>query len=111
MRLGTYPCKLKAGTAAFRAYKNSDFKKEVKNGDIVISERHRHRYELNNEYKKTLEDKGLVMSGVNPDRDLVEIIELPKHKFYLGTQFHPEFKSRPLRPHPLFSAFVKACRL
>ena len=109
MRLGTYPCKLKAGTAAFRAYKNSDFKKEVKNGDIVISERHRHRYELNNEYKKTLEDKGLVMSGVNPDRDLVEIIELPKHKFYLGTQFHPEFKSRPLRPHPLFSAFVKAC--
>ncbi len=111
MRLGTYPCKLKAGTAAFRAYKNSDFKKEVKNGDIVISERHRHRYELNNEYKKTLEDKGLVMSGVNPDRDLVEIIELPKHKFYLGTQFHPEFKSRPLRPHPLFSAFVKACLL
>lgn len=109
MRLGTYPCKLKAGTAAFRAYKNSDFKKEVKNGDIVISERHRHRYELNNEYKKTLEDKGLVMSGVNPDRDLVEIIELPKRKFYLGTQFHPEFKSRPLRPHPLFSAFVKAC--
>ena len=83
-------------------------KKEVKNGDIVISERHRHRYELNNEYKKTLEDKGLVMSGVNPDRDLVEIIELPGHKFYLGTQFHPEFKSRPLRPHPLFAAFVKA---
>ena len=96
MRLGAYPCKLKEGTIAHEAYKSD-----------LISERHRHRYELNNEYTKTLEDKGLVMSGINPDRDLVEIIELPSHKFYLGTQFHPEFKSRPLRPHPLFAAFVK----
>ena len=119
MRLGSYPCALKKGTKAYTAYKNSDFEKEElspyggspagrKNGDILISERHRHRYELNNEYRKALEDKGLVMSGVNPDRDLVEIIELPRHKFYLGTQFHPEFKSRPFRPHPLFMAFIKA---
>jgi len=109
MRLGSYACHLKKGTKAYSAYRNSDFEKTtLKNGDILISERHRHRYELNNEYKKALEDKGLVMSGINPDRDLVEIIELPKHKFYLGTQFHPEFKSRPLRPHPVFSAFVKA---
>ena len=109
MRLGAYPCALKKGTKAYGAYKNADFEKEeLENGDILISERHRHRYELNNEYRKALESKGLVMSGVNPDRDLVEIIELPKHKFYLGTQFHPEFKSRPFRPHPIFLAFVKA---
>jgi len=109
MRLGAYSCELQKGSKAFAAYKNSSFEQEaLKNGDILISERHRHRYELNNEYRKALEDKGLVMSGINPDRDLVEIIELPKHKFYLGTQFHPEFKSRPLRPHPLFLAFVKA---
>jgi CTP synthase len=110
MRLGAYPCNLLKGSKAFAAYKNSNFEQEaLESGDVLISERHRHRYELNNEYRKTLEDKGLVMSGINPDRDLVEIIELPKHKFYLGTQFHPEFKSRPLRPHPLFLAFVKAC--
>jgi CTP synthase len=109
MRLGAYPCALVRGTVAHKAYKTSTFTQEVqKNGDITISERHRHRYELNNEYRKALEDKGMVMSGVNPDRDLVEIVELPKYKFYLGTQFHPEFKSRPLRPHPLLAAFVKA---
>ena len=98
MRLGAYPCKLKEGSIARKAYKSS-----------LISERHRHRYELNNEYRKALEDKGMVMSGVNPERDLVEIIELKDHKFFVGTQFHPEFKSRPLRPHPLYLAFVKAC--
>jgi len=109
MRLGSYACHLKSGSVAHRAYRKADFeKKEIGGGDLLIHERHRHRYELNNEYRKALEDKGLVMSGINPDRDLVEVIELPKHKFYLGTQFHPEFKSRPLRPHPLFSAFVKA---
>lgn len=109
MRLGTYPCHLKKGTKAHVAYKNSSFKQaQLKNGDILINERHRHRYELNNEYRARLEEKGFVMSGINPDRDLVEIVELPKHKFYVGTQFHPEFKSRPLRPHPLFLAFVKA---
>lgn len=109
MRLGAYPCRLKAKSVAHGAYRKSDFEREeIKNGDLLISERHRHRYELNNEYRKALEDKGMVMSGINPERDLVEIVELPKYKFYLGTQFHPEFKSRPLRPHPLFSAFVKA---
>lgn len=109
MRLGAQPCKLIAGGRAHNAYQDLEFEKEEqKNGDLLIQERHRHRYELNNEYRKTLEDKGLLMSGVNPERNLVEIIELPSHKFYLGTQFHPEFKSRPLRPHPLFAAFVKA---
>lgn len=97
MRLGRYSCALKAGSVSHKAY-----------GVPEISERHRHRYELNNEYRKTLEDKGLVMSGVNPERDLVEIVELKGHKFFVGTQFHPEFQSRPLRPHPLFLAFVKA---
>lgn len=108
MRLGAYPCQIKARSKAYSAYNRSGFKKESKNGDILISERHRHRYELNNEYRKALEDKGMVMSGINPDKDLVEIIELPKHKFFVGTQFHPEFKSRPFNPHPLFKAFIKA---
>jgi len=117
MRLGSYNCQLKKGTRAYNAYRaaskdlprgKKSAVKKLTNGDMIISERHRHRYELNNEYRKTLEDKGMVMSGVNPERDLVEIIELPKHKFFIGTQFHPEFKSRPLRPHPLFLEFIKA---
>ena len=109
MRLGAYPCRLKAKSVAHSAYRKSNFEQGgLPSGDLLVSERHRHRYELNNEYRKALEDKGMVMSGINPERDLVEIVELPKYKFYLGTQFHPEFKSRPLRPHPLFSAFVKA---
>jgi CTP synthase len=98
MRLGAYPCKVKKGTVAFVAYGKED-----------ISERHRHRYELNNEYRKQLEENGMVMSGVNEKRDLVEIVELKKHPFFLGVQFHPEFKSRLLKSHPLFSQFVKAC--
>jgi len=104
MRLGAYSCRLKKGTVAFKAYRKE-----------MISERHRHRYEVNNKYRKTLEEKGMVMSGVNPDRDLVEIIELPStssgqsHPFFLGTQFHPEFKSSPLEPHPLFREFIRAC--
>ena len=97
MRLGAYDCSLKKGTKAFEAY-----------GKSKISERHRHRYELNNEYRDELEEAGMIMSGVNPDRDLVEIAELPDHPFFLGTQFHPEFTSRPLNPNPLFLAFVKA---
>lgn len=97
MRLGAYRCRLQKGTKAFGAYGKSE-----------ISERHRHRYEVNNAYKDKLENKGLVFSGVNPERNLVEIAELPKHPFFLGTQFHPELKSRPLRPHPLFLEFVKA---
>lgn len=100
MRLGAYPAKLKKGSVAESAYRTMN-----------ISERHRHRYEVNNAYVKSLEKAGLVFSGTSPDGNLMEIAELPKekHPFYLGTQFHPEFKSRPLAPHPLFTAFIKAC--
>jgi CTP synthase len=100
MRLGAYPCVLKSGTQAASAY-----------GKKEISERHRHRYEVNNSYVESLEKAGLVFSGVSPDGKLMEIAELPKkvHPFYLGTQFHPEFLGRPLSPHPLFTAFIKAC--
>jgi len=99
MRLGAYKCALKPGAISHKAY-----------GEKEISERHRHRYELNNKYREVLEKKGLVVAGVNPERDLVEIIELPvkKHPFFVGVQFHPEFKSKPLRPHPLFREFIKA---
>ena len=97
MRLGEYKCRIKPNTLAFRAYKAPS-----------ILERHRHRYELNNAFRLTLEKRGMVMSGINPERDLVEIAELKGHPFFLGTQFHPEFKSRPTRPHPLFRDFIKA---
>ncbi|KPJ56713.1 CTP synthase [Parcubacteria bacterium DG_74_2] len=97
MRLGAYKCKIKPKTISFRAYKRSD-----------ISERHRHRYELNNDFRRALEEKGMVMAGINPKRDLVEIIELKNHPFFVASQFHPEFKSRPMRPHPLFREFIKA---
>lgn len=107
MRLGAYPAKLIKGTVAESAYTNASNGKEVS----MISERHRHRYEVNNSYREALEAKGLVFSALSPDGKLCEIAELPikEHPFYLGTQFHPEFKSRPLHPHPLFSAFIKAC--
>ena len=97
MRLGAYRCSLKKGSKAHKAYRKNE-----------ISERHRHRYEINNEYKERLEKKGMVFSGINPERGLVEIGELPNHPFFLGTQFHPELKSRPLEPHPLFREFVRA---
>lgn len=99
MRLGAYPCKLKNGTVAQKAY-----------AEGVISERHRHRFEVNPEYVERLTKAGLVFSGTSPDGELMEIAELPKdeHPFFLGTQFHPELKARPLSPHPLFNAFVKA---
>ncbi|NQV90172.1 CTP synthase [Candidatus Uhrbacteria bacterium] len=97
MRLGAYDCDLKAGTIARKAY-----------GENSISERHRHRYEFNNDYKEAMEKKGLIVSGVNPQSGLVEIVELPDHPFFVGVQFHPEFHSRPLKPHPLFKAFIKA---
>ena len=96
MRLGAYRCRVQKGTKAFLAY-----------GKQEISERHRHRYEINNKYKEKLEQKGMVFSGMNKERGLVEIGELPNHPFFLGTQFHPELKSRPLEPHPLFLEFVK----
>jgi len=97
MRLGSWPCKLKKGTKAQKAYAKSR-----------VDERHRHRYEFNNAYRKRLEASGLVVSGVSPDNHIVEIIELPKHPFFVGVQFHPEFKSRPHKPHPLFKEFVRA---
>jgi len=96
MRLGAYKCKIKPKTKSFGAYKSSN-----------ISERHRHRYELNNDYRGILEQKGMIMAGINPQKDLVEIIEIVNHPFFVATQFHPEFKSRPLRPHPLFKEFIK----
>lgn len=97
MRLGAYDCDLKAGTVVRKLY-----------GKAQISERHRHRYEVNNAYKKQLEDAGLVISGINPQTNLAEMIELPNHKFFVGTQAHPELKSRPLHPHPLFIGLIKA---
>lgn len=104
MRLGAYPCVLVKNTKTYLAYKNSDF---VLRNSSLISERHRHRYEFNNEYRDLLTKKGLVISGTSPDGLLVEIIELPHHPFFVATQFHPEFKSRPLSPHPLFMEFIK----
>ena len=100
MRLGAYIASLKKGSIAEGAYKARE-----------VSERHRHRYEVNNAYREALEKKGLVFSGLSPDGHLAEIAELSvkDHPFFLGTQFHPEFKARPLTPHPLFSAFIKAC--
>ena len=97
MRLGLYPIVLGEGSAASRAY-----------GQGVIQERHRHRFEVNNDYLATLERDGLRVSGIWPDKQLVEIIELPGHPWFVASQFHPEFRSRPWEPHPLFSAFVKA---
>ena len=97
MRLGAYPAKLTAGSRAAAAY-----------GTLDISERHRHRYEVNNTYREQLEDQGLQFTGISPDGHLVEIIELPDHPWFLGCQFHPELKSRPMRAHPLFAAFVHA---
>ncbi|MBM3257919.1 MAG: CTP synthase [Candidatus Nealsonbacteria bacterium] len=109
MRLGDYFCLIKKGTTAHSVYLKSRWGKQNRKGDILVKERHRHRYELNNEFRKELEEKGLVMSGVNPERDLVEIIEIKKHPFFMGSQFHPEFKSKPLNPHPLFREFIRAC--
>lgn len=97
MRLGAYSCELIPGTRSRKAYAKS-----------LISERHRHRYELNNEFREILEKKGLVIAGVNPERDLVEIIEIKNHPFFVAVQFHPELKSRPLKPHPLFREFIKS---
>ncbi len=97
MRLGAYPCALKEGSLAARLY-----------GKRKIDERHRHRYEVSNEYRETLEKHGLVLSGLSPDGSLVEIVELNDHPFFIASQFHPEFKSRPLDCHPMFKGFVEA---
>jgi len=106
MRLGSYECKLASQTKSYSAYQNS--KRPISGKPPLISERHRHRYEFNNSYRQTFEKNGLVIAGVNPQSDLVEIIELSSHPFFVGVQFHPEFQSRPGRPHPLFSAFITA---
>jgi CTP synthase len=99
MRLGLYPCALQPGTLAAEAYQ-----------EPVVQERHRHRFELNNAYRDILQENGMRFSGISPDGRLVEIAELENHPFMLGTQFHPEFLSRPNRPHPLFVAFLKAVK-
>ena len=97
MRLGAFPCELKAGSLAAKLY-----------GSRKVSERHRHRYEVNNEYRDILTRHGLVLSGLSPDGQLVEAVEIPTHPWFFAVQFHPEFKSRPLDPHPLFSGYVRA---
>ncbi len=98
MRLGAHPCRLSEGSFAWQAYNHQN----------EIAERHRHRYEFNNQFRPLLEEKGLVVTGTHLHRDLVEIIEIKEHPWYLGCQFHPEFTSKPMRPHPLFVAFIKA---
>ena len=97
MRLGPYPCALQDGTRTKAAY-----------GSAQIDERHRHRYEFNPDYRERLEQAGLVFPGTSPDDRLVEVVELRDHPFFVASQFHPEFGSRPFTPHPLFEAFVKA---
>jgi CTP synthase len=97
LRLGAYPCVLTEDTLAYEAYNTAE-----------ISERHRHRYEFNNDYREKLTDAGMIISGTSPDNNLVEIVELEDHPWFLGCQFHPEFKSKPMRPHPLFRDFIKA---
>ena len=99
MRLGLYAAKLADGSLVSDLY-----------GDEVIYERHRHRFEVNNKYRAQLEESGLALSGVSPDDLLVEIVELPDHPFFLASQFHPEFKSRPDDPHPMFEGFVRAAK-
>ena len=105
MRLGNYACALTPKTLAWRAYaKDRRFSKQ----EPIVTERHRHRYEFNNKFQKRLEQEGLICSGINHERHLVEIVELPHHPFFVGTQFHPELASRPLQPHPFFMAFIAA---
>jgi len=99
MRLGLYPCNLVPGTKAARAY-----------GEPVVYERHRHRFEFNNAYRERMHEEGLIVSGLSPDGRLVEIIELRDHPWFVASQFHPELKSRPTRPHPLFRDFIKAVK-
>ena len=110
MRLGAYPAKIKPGTNAYNAYFKN--KEEALKSNFVIKERHRHRYEINNDYVDALEEKGMVFSGKSPDGKLCEIVELPKtkHPFFIGVQYHPEFLARPLAPHKLFTAFCKAAK-
>lgn len=97
LRLGSYPCVLKKDSKAYTLY-----------GEEIIHERHRHRYEVNNDFRNILTEKGMELSGLSPDGRIVEMVEIPAHPWFVATQAHPEFKSRPNRPHPLFKGFVKA---
>ena len=97
LRLGAYPCVISENTTMKKCY-----------GTKEISERHRHRYEFNNDYRRILQECGLTLSGISPDGTLVETVELPDRPFFVGVQYHPEFKSRPNKPHPLFKGFIKA---
>ncbi len=99
MRLGTYPCVIKPGTLAERIY-----------NETRITERHRHRYEFNNDYLEQFENNGMIASGINPDTNLVEIMEIPEHPFFIGVQYHPELKSTVEKPAPLFVEFVAAAK-
>ena len=99
MRLGAYPCQIRPGTRMAEAYQQEQ-----------ISERHRHRYEFNNQFREEIEQAGMTISGTSPSGELVETVEIPGHPFYVGVQFHPEFKSRPNRAHPLFKAFIAASK-
>ena len=97
MRLGACPCRISRDSVSFDSYECED-----------VSERHRHRYEFNNDYRDRLSEKGLRVAGVNPERDLVEIVEVENHPWFVGVQFHPEFQSKPNKAHPLFAGFVEA---
>ena len=99
MRLGAYPCVVKEGSALSAIY-----------GERVVAERHRHRFEFNNDYRGAFEANGMKIAGTSPDGALVECVELPQNRFFIGVQFHPEFKSRPTAAHPLFRAFVAAAK-
>jgi CTP synthase len=108
MRLGKYPCILKKDSKAYEAYKNYLGVEKLEDGKLLINERHRHRYEVNNFYRERLEEAGLNIVGCSPDGSLVEVIEISDHPFFVGSQFHPEFKSRPDKAHPLFLGMIKA---
>ena len=115
MRLGAYDCQLVEGSKVFGAYSQSELSTPLHNregkggGSLIISERHRHRYEFNNAYKEEYEAKGMKCVGINPAANLVEIVEIPDKRWYIGTQFHPEYSSTVLHPHPLFMSFIKEC--
>ena len=114
MRLGAYECRLQQGSKAYAAYMQSDLSTPLAirrgaGGEAVISERHRHRYEFNNAYREEYEQAGMKCVGINPAADLVEIVEIPEKRWYIGAQFHPEYSSTVLHPHPLFMDFIKAC--
>ena len=98
MRLGAYKCELQENSKAFEAYQQKE-----------IMERHRHRYEFNSKYREEFEKAGMITTGINPETGLTEIVEIPSHKWFVGVQFHPEYKSTVIKPHPLFVSFIKAC--